>query len=193
MVSAVSLIPAFELGLWNAWILVVLIFLFQALGIPLLGKTLKKRDIPFAAPLTSQERKLHNTVNALIFLQAAYSIFVPLDTGVWLYAGLVLFVIGTALLVAVVVPWRTAPPGKPITSGLYRYSRHPIYLTLFLRFVGVGIAGISWLMLLLSTITIVLVLRLVVSEERFCLQRFGDEYREYMERTPKLIGIPKRR
>jgi protein-S-isoprenylcysteine O-methyltransferase Ste14 len=31
----------------------------------------------------------------------------------------------------------------------------------------------------------------VVSEERFCLKEYGDAYREYMNRTPRWIGITK--
>jgi len=31
----------------------------------------------------------------------------------------------------------------------------------------------------------------VIVEERFCLEKYGDAYREYMNRTPRWIGIPK--
>jgi len=31
----------------------------------------------------------------------------------------------------------------------------------------------------------------IASEERFCLEKYGDAYREYMNRTPRYIGIPK--
>jgi protein-S-isoprenylcysteine O-methyltransferase Ste14 len=31
----------------------------------------------------------------------------------------------------------------------------------------------------------------VNSEEQGCLDSFGDEYKKYMERTPKWLGIPK--
>jgi len=33
----------------------------------------------------------------------------------------------------------------------------------------------------------------VVAEERGCLETYGDEYKEYMNRTPRWIGIPKSR
>jgi protein-S-isoprenylcysteine O-methyltransferase Ste14 len=28
-------------------------------------------------------------------------------------------------------------------------------------------------------------------EERFLLEKYGESYREYMERTPRWIGVPK--
>jgi len=31
----------------------------------------------------------------------------------------------------------------------------------------------------------------VNAEERFCLEKYGDAYREYMNRTPRWIGFPK--
>jgi protein-S-isoprenylcysteine O-methyltransferase Ste14 len=30
-----------------------------------------------------------------------------------------------------------------------------------------------------------------VNEERLCLEKYGDAYRDYMNRTPRWIGIPK--
>lgn len=29
------------------------------------------------------------------------------------------------------------------------------------------------------------------AEERYCLYMYGDDYRKYMKRTPRWIGIPK--
>jgi len=31
----------------------------------------------------------------------------------------------------------------------------------------------------------------VPAEERFCLKQYGDTYREYMNKTPRWLGIPK--
>ena len=55
---------------------------------------------------------------------------------------------------------------------------------------GMGIAGASWLFLLFAMIWIIVSDRGAVAEERFCLEKYGDTYREYMNRTPRWIGIP---
>jgi len=83
------------------------------------------------------------------------------------------------------------PLDRPATKGFYRISRNPIYLGTFLIFVGIGFACVSWLFLLLIAVFIVLQDRLIAPEERWCLEEYGDAYREYMKRTPKWIGIPK--
>jgi protein-S-isoprenylcysteine O-methyltransferase Ste14 len=31
----------------------------------------------------------------------------------------------------------------------------------------------------------------VIDEERFLLEKYGDAYREYIEQTPRWIGVPK--
>jgi len=83
------------------------------------------------------------------------------------------------------------PLDEPFTEGLYRCSRHPEYLSIFLRPMGVGIASASWLFSLLAIAFLVLMNSLVIPEERFCLEKYGDAYREYMNRTPRWIGISK--
>jgi len=55
----------------------------------------------------------------------------------------------------------------------------------FLVFAGTGIAFASWVLLVLATGI------LVIAEERWCLEKYGEAYRENMNRTPKWIGIPK--
>jgi protein-S-isoprenylcysteine O-methyltransferase Ste14 len=57
--------------------------------------------------------------------------------------------------------------------------------------VGIGIACGSWIYLLYAVVFIILMHIGVAPEERFCLEKYGDAYREYLNRTPKWIGIPK--
>ena len=80
---------------------------------------------------------------------------------------------------------------KPVTRGIYRYSRHPIYVALLLTYLSVGIASASWIFLLATIIWAVLVKFSATDEECYCLEKYGDAYRDYMERTPRWIGLPK--
>jgi protein-S-isoprenylcysteine O-methyltransferase Ste14 len=82
------------------------------------------------------------------------------------------------------------PTNRPATNGLYRISRNPIYLGTFLIFFSVGIACASWLFLLLIAVFVALQDILIAPEERWCLEKYGDAYREYMNKTPRWIGIP---
>ena len=84
-----------------------------------------------------------------------------------------------------------APSDKPATKGVYAVSRNPMYFSMFLIFVGISLACVSWFFLLLTMIWMILADIGVVAEERLCLEMYGDSYREYMKRTPRWIGIPK--
>jgi protein-S-isoprenylcysteine O-methyltransferase Ste14 len=53
------------------------------------------------------------------------------------------------------------------------------------------IASASWLFLLLSAILIVISHFLAITEESATAKKFGDAYREYMNKTPRWLGIPK--
>lgn len=52
-------------------------------------------------------------------------------------------------------------------------------------------ASASWLFLLLSIVLIITHFYNAVPEERECLEVYGNAYREYINRTPRWVGIPK--
>jgi protein-S-isoprenylcysteine O-methyltransferase Ste14 len=60
-----------------------------------------------------------------------------------------------------------------------------------LLYIGIGIATASWVILLCAILWIGLFHFVLPSEERFLLEKYGDSYREYMNKTPKWIGFPK--
>ena len=108
-----------------------------------------------------------------------------------LYAGIAIFVLGLIIYEIAGIPWAGTPLDEPITKGLYRYSGYPIYLAVFLQFIGIGIASVSRLFMLLAIIHIILSIPLSPAEERLCCEKYGDAYREYMNRTPGWLGVPK--
>ena len=83
------------------------------------------------------------------------------------------------------------PLDKPVTQGPYRISRHPFYFTGFLTMFGMGIASASWVVLLCAFLWIAFFYIVVPTEERFLLEKYSNTYREYMNRTPRWIGLPK--
>ena len=65
------------------------------------------------------------------------------------------------------------------THGLYRFSRNPIYLGLFLSGIGSCLLVPHWFNIV-STLTMMAVHhRIVLSEERFLAERFGDAWHRY--------------
>ena len=118
----------------------------------------------------------------------------PLKLGTpWLYVGLAIFALSVVLYIVTVFNIAGTPVGEPVTRGCYRIMRHPVYFGGFLLYVGTGIACASWVILLCGVMWIAMWQIVVPAEERFCVERYGDAYREYMARTSRWIGIPKLR
>jgi protein-S-isoprenylcysteine O-methyltransferase Ste14 len=184
-----SLIPAFKIGIWNAWILTIFLPLHPLTMMLIVKDVMKKMKSPTYG---QTERVVFLCETAIFFGLFIYSIFLPLKLGtVWFYIGLALSILGLLTWTTAMLNIRNIPVGEAWTKGLYRYSRHPMGLSLFLIFIGAGIASASWLFLLLSIVGTIMSSVSLTAEERFCLERYGDVYRKYMERTPKWIGMPK--
>ena len=122
-----------------------------------------------------------------------YSIFLPMKLGtLWFYVGLPIYLLALAMGIMFSISFATAPLGEPMTKGIFSISRHPGYFGFFLGCVGIGIACASWVLLLCSLVWIVSWHFGVAEEERILLEKYGDAYREYMNRTPRWIGFTKK-
>jgi protein-S-isoprenylcysteine O-methyltransferase Ste14 len=182
-----SLIPAFDIGVWNAWIFSFFTFLHIGLVAMVVRKGIGKKMTHEKA-----EQKRLNIVSILWIVILLYSIFLPLKLGTaWLYTGLALYLVGTVFLTLFFMDVAATPSGQPFTRGAYRYSRNPMYVGMFVQFIGTAIAAASWLLLLLTLMIMAAMWAVVLVEERTCLEKYGDTYREYMDRTPRWMGMPK--
>jgi protein-S-isoprenylcysteine O-methyltransferase Ste14 len=74
-----------------------------------------------------------------------------------------------------------------ITSGIYRWIRHPLYASLFLLAAGIYLKRPSWTGLLLVGLTLLGVIWTAWLEERHNLERFGEDYQAYMRETARFI------
>ena len=187
-----SLLPAFEIGVWNAWIFMIWL-LIQNLAIMLASKEVYQRAGHPPDIKASYMHKIAGYISMpLWLLTTAYSIFLPFQLGMtWFYIGLIIFLLGLVIAVVATINFATTPMNEPVTSGTYRYSRHPMYVAIFLIYLSVGIASASWIFLFFSVVWLVLIRFAAVDEERYCLEKYGLAYREYMNKTPRWIGIPK--
>ena len=189
-----SLVPAFEIGVWNAWIFTIWLlvpYFLEPLNIIPKGR---EEGNSFIAEFNKMQKSAFFALQTTFLLLVIYSIFVPIKLGtVWFYTGLPIYLLGLISYAMVFVGFATTPPDKLVTKGIYRYTRNPMHLSVILLLIGVGIATASWVLLLLSVAYIIVPLLWVDAEERHCLKVYGDAYREYMNKTPRWIGIPKSR
>jgi len=189
-----SLLPVPRIGLWNAWILQVLFFLTMFIPDFFLDKEERKRAkrmnqiAPFKKTKKILALSTHVIIMPFVFF---YSVFLPLKIGTpWLYSGLAIFAIALIISIAAIFNATSTPKDTPVTKGIYRISRHPIYLSGFLMYTGMGIACASGVVLLCAVLWIGIWSVLVPDEERFLIERYGDSYREYSTGTARWIGFP---
>lgn len=88
---------------------------------------------------------------------------------------------------------RPAEPGSPlfacentenlVTTGVYRFIRHPMYSSLLFLAWGAMLKVPSVLTVALAGVATAALIATAKIEERENVARFGDEYREYRKRT----------
>jgi len=189
----ISLIPAFEIGLWNAWIFMIGFLL--PLFISILHSKGEATSKKWMVSVPIKHEKLLNIISTVIIVAGfIYSIFLPLQLGkAWFYIGLVIFLIALVISLSATFISRATSIDKPFTKGPYRYSRHPLYVAQTLIFISITIACLSWVFLLITVIMQSFHIIYAPAEEQYCLKRYGKDYLEYMKRTPRWIGPPKSR
>ena len=74
-----------------------------------------------------------------------------------------------------------------ITSGPYRFVRHPIYTGLLMAFVGSALARADWRGVLAAIIVFAALWRKLRIEEQRMREQFGSAYDEYAARVPALV------
>ncbi|HEY9525907.1 MAG TPA: isoprenylcysteine carboxylmethyltransferase family protein [Anaerolineales bacterium] len=79
-----------------------------------------------------------------------------------------------------------------VTTGPYRWVRHPLYTIGSSMFIAFGMMADNWFIMLLGILAFLGMASRTPKEEANLIEKFGDEYREYMKRTgrylPKLGG-----
>lgn len=123
----------------------------------------------------------------------------PLSAGfpeVFEWLGYALVVIGIGLIAGARMQFIQAhttrdPHGSVtsiVTSGLYRFSRNPIYLGLVCLLPGFSFMFRTYWGLLLSPLFIVLMNTLVIQQEEAYLEKkFGDVYADYQSRVRRWL------
>ncbi|MFH1031310.1 MAG: isoprenylcysteine carboxylmethyltransferase family protein [Chloroflexota bacterium] len=74
-----------------------------------------------------------------------------------------------------------------VTSGIYKYIRHPLYSSLILLAWGVFLKNISLVSFVLILVASGLSIAMAIIEERENIQKFGDSYSKYIQTTKMFI------
>jgi protein-S-isoprenylcysteine O-methyltransferase Ste14 len=74
-----------------------------------------------------------------------------------------------------------------VTSGPYRWVRHPFYDAAGLAILASSLTATNWFVLLTGGLAFALMIVRTRTEEQHLIARFGQSYRAYMERTGRFV------
>lgn len=169
-------------------LLLIPFFLIRFGLLAFLDRNAIKRAAYFA-PLENNERAaywIYQVSNAAIFI-ALFVLTIQTTPPLIFYAGAILCATGAIMLTVSVVSF-AVPSGNGMNrSGLYRLSRNPMYVAYFLYFMGCVLLTQSLVLLAFVVAFQTAAHWIILAEERWCIQKFGGEYLEYMNEVRRYI------
>lgn len=113
------------------------------------------------------------------------------------FGGIVLLVLGVAIYAMSLYvfrdSWRVGidreRPGKLVTTGIFKYSRNPIYISVDLVMLGTFLLQ-GRLIFLILFICIAVTLHIqILQEEKFLIQTYGDAFLSYRSKVARYFNM----
>jgi protein-S-isoprenylcysteine O-methyltransferase Ste14 len=189
-----ELFPALELGWFNGWILLVVLYGIFGMLLLFFPKAVVARLYAYDRLRWSKKQRAYHVIGKLLILvNIVLTILTPLKVGSTVFIlGVILFAIGLTGFAIALLNFKNTPLNQPITKGLYGISRHPQALMLLVAGVGISLAIGSSIVLLLVVTASLFGRSRILAEERALLMQYGDSYRDYMEHVPRYILVKTR-
>jgi protein-S-isoprenylcysteine O-methyltransferase Ste14 len=154
----------------------------------------KEQDHPDISPM------VHPPLVAVLFIVLAYFLgrFVPLPIAppILQYVGLAMTFAGFLLGIGAFMEFRKAhttldPHGSAkhlVTSGIYRFTRNPIYLGFLLMVMGLPLnSGLYWGILMAPFYMLTMSSLVIKREEAYLERKFKNQYMSYMSRVRRWL------
>jgi protein-S-isoprenylcysteine O-methyltransferase Ste14 len=74
-----------------------------------------------------------------------------------------------------------------VTTGPYRWVRHPFYVVLFGSFIALTLVSANWFIGIMTLFLFLVLIKRTDREEAKLIERFGEAYRDYMRRTGRFL------
>ena len=176
-------IPEIKFGIYNAWLLFAIYYVINfglMLMIPKhnIGRFIKIKKIKYTT-----------LINYILYYGFfIISIFIPLKQGsLFLYIGVGIFILGIILYFASMFSFAVSEYDKPITDRMYKFTRHPIYMSFFILLIGISLSAASFLLLIITVAHIISTYFIMIEEEKQCVKKYGKEYIDYKNKVRRIF------
>ena len=191
-------------GNWMGVVTWVVLFASFIVFLPFNKKSTIKPTSTFVAFIVASAFEMFGIPLSAYFLTWAFGINVPKGflwghtlenyIGYWgMYIGVTINIIGGLLIVQ---GWKVIyneywskdeGEGRLVTDGIYSYMRHPQYTGFLLMTFGLLVHWATLPLLIMWPLLVRQYIGLAKKEEEEMIANFGQEYLDYMERTPRFL------
>lgn len=172
----------------RAVVLIIPFILIRFGLLSLLDKNSVERAAVFA-PLDKKEKPMYliyQLSNAGIII-SLFFLTITISQPLFFYTGAIVLVFGLIMLGLSIFYFALPSENGINQGGIYRLSRNPMYVSYFIYFIGCVLLTKSLILLGLTIIFQISTHWIILSEERWCMETFGEKYTQYMKEVRRYI------
>lgn len=168
------------------WTVIPLILIRYGLLSVISKESLKRASL--FAPVIGKEINAYMIYQITTVFSILYLFLLTIKTdSYWFFIGLITYIIGIILYTISIINFSRPSMYGINLNGLYRISRNPMYVAYFIYFIGIVLLTRSWILLMVVLVFQISAHWIILSEERWCIEKFGKKYIEYMKKVRRYI------
>ena len=129
---------------------------------------------------------IYKVSNVVLFLYLFWT-KIEADFSLYFYGGVICYCIGIILCMIATMNFAFPNAEGLNTNGLYYFSRNPMYIAYFVYFLGTCLLTQSGILFAILMCFQISAHWIILSEERWCIEKFGDSYKEYRTKVPRYL------
>ncbi len=182
-----NFLPNFDLTLFSGILPFLLYALCFGITVALFSKDARIRL--YDRDSWSKKQKVCTLISKLFALLNLFIfIFSPLETkSVAFVIGVSLFILSLVGLVHSLVIYKNTPLDTPVTGGIYKFSRNPQMVFIWLVFLSIGFMINSILSIIVLLIGVLFSHISILAEEKSCTDKYGQPYIYYKNTVPRYL------
>lgn len=171
----------------NAFLTIIPIILIRYGLLSIVNKEALKRAGLFA-PVVGREKIAYLVYQISTAFMLLYLLLLKIKADSDLFCiGIIIYSFGIILYGVSMINYAKPKINGINLNGLYKVSRNPMYIAYFISFLGCVFLTQSWLLLVVLICFQISAHWIILSEEKWCVKKFGEEYIKYMNRVRRYI------
>ncbi len=186
-----EIFPTHSIQLFNLFWFPLIYGIISLFLMKIMTKNSKKRILSLPK-YKNNITKFFSVFFMIIFgkLIIVYSVFVPIKpSSIYFYIGIIIYSIGIFCSIYAMWMFSKADLNRPITTGIYKYSRHPMQVMYYFSWIGLGFISGTWIIIIYAIIFPFLTIPSLIAQEKECIKKYGNEYIEYLNKTPRFLFL----